>query len=48
MYQTRSYPVDVQLSRLGAARRAQRRRGLATQARLLVGRTPRPWPARAR
>ena len=48
MYQTRSYPVDLQLRRLGAIRRAQRRHQLAARGRLLVGRTLRPRPARAR
>jgi hypothetical protein len=48
MYQTRNYPIDLQLRRLGAARRAQRRHALAARVRLLVGRTPRARPVRAR
>lgn len=48
MYQTRTYPYDPQLHRLGTVRRTQRRRELAARVRLLVGRTPRPRAARAR
>lgn len=48
MYQTRNYPVDLQLRRLGAVRRAHRRHQLAARARLLVGRKLGPRPARAR
>jgi hypothetical protein len=48
MYQTRNYPIDLQLRRLGDVRRAQRRRELVGRVRLLVGRTPRPRPAGAR
>ena len=48
MYQTRNYPVDLQLQRLGTVRRAQRRRELTARVRSLVGRTPRPRPAGAR
>ena len=48
MYQTRNYPIDQHLRRLGTVRRAQRRHTLAARARLLIGWTPRPQPARAR
>ena len=44
MYQTRNYPFDPQLHRLGTVRRARRRRELTARVRLLVGRTPRPRP----
>jgi hypothetical protein len=48
MYQTRNYPYDPQLHRLGTIHRARRRRELAGRIRLLVGRMPRPRPANAR